>query len=176
MISLSVLFWMYVIMFAMIGAMRGWAKEILVTSGAVLALFLINVMETYIPLVRDNLTVESSFWVRITVLILMTFFAYQGPRLPRLLDSQKFVRDRFEDILLGGFIGGVNGYMIFGTAWYFLMIANYPFAWISPPDAVTEAGQNALGLIEILPPQWLQPPLIYIAVAVSFVFVLVVFI
>ena len=52
MISLSVLFWMFVILFAIIGGMRGWAKEILVTAGAVVALFLVTIMETFIPFIR----------------------------------------------------------------------------------------------------------------------------
>ena len=38
MISLAVVFWMYVILFAIIGGMRGWAKEILVTFSVILAL------------------------------------------------------------------------------------------------------------------------------------------
>jgi len=156
--------------------MRGWAKEILVTSGVVVAIFLVTIMETHIPYIRDHITPESSFWVRMAVLVIMTFFGYQGPKLPRMIDSGKFMRDRFEDILLGTFLGGVNGFMIFGTAWHYLMEAGYPFDWISPPDQLTEAGQNALALIEILPPTWLQAPLIYIAVALAFVFVLVVFI
>jgi hypothetical protein len=176
MISLSVLFWMYIILFALIGATRGWAKEILVTSGVILALFLITILETFIPIFRDNLTETTSFWVRMVVLMLMTFFGYQGPNIPRMIDRQRFVRDRFEDLLLGSFLGGVNGYMIFGTAWYFLIQANYPFDWISPPDQLTEAGRNAIGLIEILPPQWLQPPLTYVAVGLAFVFILVVLI
>ena len=49
MISLSVLFWIYVIMFALIGAMRGWAKEVLVTSGVIVALFLVTILETFVP-------------------------------------------------------------------------------------------------------------------------------
>lgn len=176
MISLSVLFWMYIVLFAMIGATRGWAKEILVISSVILALFLINIMEAFIPFFRDNVTTESSFWVRMAVLLVITFFGYQSPNLPQLVESRKFIRDRFEDILLGGFLGALNGYMIFGTAWYFLIQANYPFNWILPPDQLTETGRNASGIIEILPPQWLQPPLIYIAVGLAFVFVLVVFI
>ena len=175
MISLSVLFWMYVIMFALIGAMRGWAKEILVTAAAIVALFLVTILESFIPLFR-NLTAQSSFWVRMVILVLMVFFGYQSPKFPRMIDNRKFMRERFEDLLLGCFLGGVNGFMIFGTAWFYLMEAGYPFDWISPPDVLTEAGQNAMGLIEILPPQWMQAPLIYIAVALAFVFVLVVFI
>ena len=176
MISLSVLFWMFVILFAMIGAMRGWAKEILVTSGVIVAIFVITILESFVPFIRDSLTPESSFWVRIAVLAVMTFFGYQGPNIPRLVESGKFIRDRFQDVLLGIFLGAVNGYMIFGTAWSYLAEAGYPFNWISAPDSVTEAGLKALSLIEILPPQWLVTPLIYIAVAIAFVFILVVFI
>ena len=106
----------------------------------------------------------------------MVFFGYQSPKFPRTINSGKFVRDRFEDTLLGSVVGAFNGYMIFGTAWFYLMEAGYPFAWITPPDTITEAGQSAVRLIEFLPPQWLNVPLIYIAVAVAFVLVLVVFI
>lgn len=176
MISLSVLFWMFVVLFAIIGAMRGWAKEILVTSGVVVAIFVITILETFIPFIRDSLTPTTRFWVRMAVLAVMTFFGYQGPNIPRLLESGKFVRDKFQDVLLGIFLGAVNGYMIFGTAWYYLDEASYPFSWITAPNDVTEAGIQALDLIKILPPQWLVSPLIYIAVAVAFVFILVVFI
>ena len=175
MISLSVLFWIYVIMFALIGAMRGWAKEVLVTSGVIVALFLVTILETFVPILK-NMTTESKFWVRLVTLILMVFFGYQSPKFPRNINSGKFVRDRFEDTLLGSVVGAFNGYMIFGTAWFYLMEAGYPFAWITPPDTITEAGQSAVRLIEFLPPQWLNVPLIYIAVAVAFVLVLVVFI
>lgn len=176
MISLSVLFWIFVVLFALIGAMRGWAKEILVTSGVIVAIFVITVIESYIPFIRDNLTPISTFWTRIGILVGLTFFGYQGPNIPRLLESGKFVRDRFQDILLGIFLGAVNGYMIFGTAWFYLDQAGYPFSWISAPDQVTEAGLKALSLLKGLPPAWLQSPVIYVAVAVSFVFILVVFI
>lgn len=176
MISLSVLFWMFIVLFALIGAMRGWAKEILVTSGVILAVFVVTILETFIPFISDSLTEESRFWVRMAVLAVLTFFGYQGPNIPRLIESGKFVRDRFQDVLLGIFLGAVNGYMIFGSAWYYLAEADYPFSWITAPSDVTEAGVQALRLIEILPPQWLVTPLIYIAVAIAFVFVLVVFI
>lgn len=176
MISLQVLFWMYVVLFALIGAMRGWAKEILVSAGVVVALFVVTVIENYVPIISESLTPESTFWVRIGILGILTFFGYQGPNLRRFIESGRFVRDRFEDILLGGFLGAVNGYLIFGSAWFFLHEAGYPFDWISAPDPITEAGQKAMQIIEFLPPQWLEGPIIYIAVAIAFVFILVVFI
>ena len=42
MISLSVLFWITVGAFALVGALRGWAREIVATSGLILGLFIIN--------------------------------------------------------------------------------------------------------------------------------------
>jgi len=176
MISLSVLFWMFIVFFALIGAMRGWAKEILVTAGVIVAVFVITILESFIPFIRDSITPQTRFWIRIAVLAGLTFFGYQGPNIPRLVESGKFIRDRFQDVLLGLFLGAVNGYMIFGTAWYYLADADYPFDWITAPNELTEAGMQALELLEILPPQWLVTPLVYIAVAVAFVFILVVFI
>jgi uncharacterized membrane protein required for colicin V production len=167
---------MYVVLFALIGAMRGWAKEILVSAGVVVALFVVTVIENYVPIISESLIPQSTFWVRIGVLGILTFFGYQGPNLRRLIESGRFVRDRFEDILLGGFLGAVNGYLIFGSAWFFLHEAGYPFDWISAPDPITEAGQKAMQIIKFLPPQWLEGPIIYIAVAIAFVFILVVFI
>lgn len=176
MISLDVLFWMYVILFALIGGMRGWTKEVLVTAGAIVALFVVTVIENFIPFIQNSLTPQSSFWVRMGILAGMTFFGYQGPNIPRIIESGKFVRDRFEDVLLGIFLGGINGYLIFGTAWFYLMEANYPFEWITAPNELTQTGHNIQSLIKILPPQWLNAPTIYVAVAVIFVFILVVFI
>jgi len=59
---------MYVVLFALIGAMRGWAKEILVSAGVVVALFVVTVIENYVPIISESLTPESTFWVRIGVL------------------------------------------------------------------------------------------------------------
>jgi hypothetical protein len=173
MISLSVLFWIFVALFAIIGAMRGWAREMLVMAGAIVALFLVSIIESYIPFIRDNLTQSSAFWVRMSILFAMTLFGYQSPKIPRIMESGRFIRERFEDVLLGVFLGGINGYLIFGTAWHYLIEAGYPFDWIIPPTEMTE---NMTSLIKILPPVWIQPPVTYIAVAVIFVFILVVFI
>ncbi len=65
MVTLSFLFWMFVILFGIIGAMRGWAKELLVSFSAILALALITLLETYIPFV-STLPEDSStlFWIR----------------------------------------------------------------------------------------------------------------
>lgn len=180
MISLNVIFYMYVILFAFIGGMRGWAKELLVMFSVILAMFLTTVMERYIPFVRDNLAVNAPatlFWIRAVLLLSLAFFGYQTPNLPKLAGSPRFARERLQDILLGGFLGAVNGYMVVGTLLAYLHAANYPFPIIIPPNPNDPMGQATINLIALMPPHWLgTTPIIFFAVGIAFLFVIVVFI
>jgi hypothetical protein len=55
--------------------------------------------------------------------------------------------------------------------------AGYPLTpYFIPPDPATELGQAAINLVERMPPAYLLPPWIYFAVALAFLFVVVVFI
>lgn len=179
MIGLNVLFMIFVLMFSIIGLMRGWAKELLVTFAVILSLFISNVLEQFVPFMQ-NLVASGDqitlFWVRFGILLGLVIFGYQTPNFSRLAESGKFVRERLQDSLLGLFLGALNGYFVFGSAWYFLDKAGYPFDFITAPVAGTPTGDAALRLLEALPPQWLGDPTIYFAVAVAFAFVLVVFI
>jgi uncharacterized membrane protein required for colicin V production len=179
MITLNVLFWIFVILFAFIGMSRGWAKEMLVSFAVILGIFIISVLESFVPFIRDVLAEDAGgpmLWVRLFILISLVFFGYQGPNLPRLAASNRFARDKLQDSLLGLFLGALNGYLIFGSIWYYLHIGDYPFPNIISAPPANAAGEAARRLIEILPPLWLQSPVIYFAVAIAFAFVLVVFI
>jgi uncharacterized membrane protein required for colicin V production len=175
MVSLNILFWMLVILFGMIGSMRGWAKEMLVTFGVILSAFLITIMERWVPFINKTIAFEggaTQFWMRTLILLVIIFFAYQTPSLAKLAGSGRFARERLQDTLLGLFLGAVNGYLIFGSIWYWLDFAGYPF-----PNIVSKpTSEAALVLINLLPPHWLGTPMIYFAVAIAFAFVLVVFI
>ena len=178
MVSLVVIFWMYIILFAIIGAMRGWARELLVSFSVILALFIISVMENFVPFVRNTLAANpvTLFWLRAAIIIALTFFGYQTPNLPRLAGNNRFARERLQDILLGIFLGALNGYLIVGTIWYFLDSAGYPFPNLiqTPTGPVLEATNR---LIALMPPKLLaSSSAIYFAVALAFAFVLVVFI
>lgn len=179
MVSLNVVFWLLVILFALIGGVRGWAREILVTFGVILSMFILTVLERFVPFIRDTLPLTSPmslFWLRSIIVLVLVFFGYQTPNLPRIAASGRFVRERLQDVLLGFFIGGVNGFLIWGTIWFYLNDAGYPFDIVSAPDPSTALGQAALRLMPFLPPQWLGSPAVYFAVAIAFVFVMVVFI
>lgn len=180
MVGLAAIFYMFVFIFAIIGLMRGWARELIVTFSVVLGMFIITVLERFAPFISNTLTSGGSavpfFWLRTFIIVGLIFFGYQTPNLPRLAGTGKFVRERLQDSLLGLFLGMLNGYLIVGTIWWFMNEAGYPFSMVLPPNDQTEAGRAALRLIEWLPPTWLAGPTIYFAVAVAFVFILVVFI
>lgn len=54
MMSVVYIFWMYVILFGVIGAIRGWAKELLVAFSVVTALAVNLLLEKYVPLVKTD--------------------------------------------------------------------------------------------------------------------------
>jgi uncharacterized membrane protein required for colicin V production len=53
MVSLPFVFWLFVLLFAVIGAMRGWARELLVSFSVILSLAFSKLMEQYMPFIKD---------------------------------------------------------------------------------------------------------------------------
>jgi lysylphosphatidylglycerol synthetase-like protein (DUF2156 family) len=179
MVSLTFFFLFGVVLFAIIGGMRGWAKEVIVTFSVILAIFLVTVLERYVPIVRDSFAVPGSisqFWMRSILLVILAFFGYQTPNLPKL-GGTRFARERLQDTLLGIFIGALNGFLIWGTLWYWMYEAGYPFdKYIIEPIPGTPAGDAAIQMLTYMPPAWLGIPIIYFAIGLAFIFVIVVFI
>lgn len=176
MVSLIVIFWMYVFLFAVIGGMRGWAKELLVTFSVILALTFTTLLSSYIPFVRDVLAKNSPavfFWLRAIILSLLVFFGYQTPNIPRF--ATKVTREKLQDIILGVVIGALNGYLIVGTLWFYMADAGYPFPKVvaPPPDSLAA---SVSAMLHYMPPKLLGIPGIYFAVVTAFIFVIVVFI
>ncbi len=175
MISLAAIFWIFVIIFAFIGILRGWARELLVTLCGVFALFLLALVERYIPAITASMNGVSLFWFRVAVLLGMAVFGYLAPRLPRLALNVKLSYESLQNSILGLLVGAANAYLLVGSVWHFLDKAGYPFANIvSAPDGANVIGQKALWLINHLPPTWLDIPAVYIAVVIMFVIVFVV--
>lgn len=179
MISIGFMLIVMMIIFAIMGTMRGWAKEMLVTFSAILALFIITVLERFIPYVRDVFARQGTpgqFWMNLAIILLLTFFGYQTPTLPKV-DQARFKRERLADALLGFMLGAINGYLVFGTILFYLHTSGYPFPdyIVKAPTEADPLGKAALALIPWLPPAWLNGVPVYFAVALAFVFVLVVF-
>jgi hypothetical protein len=175
MISLSIVFWMFVIIFAFIGILRGWARELLVTLSGVIALFLLAIIERYIPAITSPMNATSLFWFRTAILLGLACFGYLSPKLPPLAINVKLSYESLQNSILGMIVGGINAYLIIGSLWFFLDKAKYPFANILiVPDGTNAIGQKALWLIGHFPPVWLDIPAIYIAVVVMVILVIVV--
>lgn len=180
MISMLIVFYMFVALFATIGAMRGWAKELLVIFSVILALAFISVVELLIPVLGPFITSNPvfQFYFRVTVVVVLSFFGYQSPRIARLAKAAE-KRDRIQDLLLGMIMGAISGFMVVGTIWSFAHAAGYPVFtdYMTAPVPGGPGGDAALRIIRVLPPVWLgKPPNIYIAVVLAFIFVIAVFV
>jgi len=176
MMSIVYIFWMYVILFAIVGGMRGWAKELLVAFSVILALALNHVIRRYIPIAAAMPESDVSlFWVRTIVLLVLVFFGYQTViSISRL--AARAARERLQDTLFGVILGAFNGYLIAGTILYYMHVANYPFERVisRPQDPTLLQTVNQMMLY--MPPQLLGEPGIYFAVILAFIFVIVVYI
>ena len=176
MMSIVYLFWMFVILFGVVGLMRGWAKELLVSFSVILALALNHVLRRYIPLAqRLPETDESLFWVRTLILLVLVYFGYQTVISISHLASRA-ARERLQDSLFGAIMGALNGYLIVGTILFYMHIADYPFPQVISKPADPTLLQTVNQMMLYMPPQLLGEPGIYFAIIVAFVFVLMVYI
>ena len=171
MVDIDFVFWLFVILFAIIGGMRGWAKELLVIFSVILALFVLTVLYNYLAFVYSFLSSDPQvrFWADSIILVALSFFGYQTPNLQRFQAAAR--REKLQDILFGIVLGGVNGYLIVGSIWYFLARSDYFFDFVTAPQS-----DAAIRLAELLPPLWLQAPAVYFAVAIAFTFIVIVYI
>ena len=194
MLSLTAAFWIMVLLFALVGAMRGWTKEVVVTSAIILALFTINQFFSTIFVFigwDNNITPAPElrrwqFFVMSTFLLIISFFGYQGPSLARSRGERLARRDNLQDKLLGFLVGATNGYLIVGSIWAFLEYkvvsasnwlrytpdVPYPF---NPANIVRPAPELA-PIIENLPIPFLtqSPYILPLLLVLVFIFVLVV--
>jgi hypothetical protein len=176
MMSIVYLFWMYVILFAIVGGMRGWAKELLVSFSVVLALGLNHLIRRYIPLAQNLPETDPSlFWLRTIILLTLVYFGYQTVvSIPHLASRAR--RERLQDSLFGVILGGINGYLVAGTVLFYMHIADYPFPEVISRPADPTLLQTVNNMMLYMPPQLLGEPGIYFAIILAFVFVLVVYI
>ena len=177
MVSLDGVFWMFVILFGVIGAFRGWAKEILALAAMILGLFIQTILEAYAPGVRNLLSTEggmaplTQFLIKGGLFAALAFFGYQTPNLPGVA-RPKFARERLQDWLLGGIIGMVNGYLLIGTLWFYMHQTGYPFE----PRISAPTDPAVLNYLRYMPPVTLGGPRIFFAIALAFAFVIMVFV
>jgi uncharacterized membrane protein required for colicin V production len=175
MMSVVYIFWMYVLLFGIVGAMRGWAKELMVIFSVITALAVNLLLEKYIPLVRDlDKTTTSVFWIRTIILTALVFFGYQTVNISRF--ASKAARERLQDSMFGAVLGGFNGYLVAGTVLFYNHMANYPYKNIISPATDPAIIQAIDTMMKYMPPRFLGEPSIYFAVIIVLIFIIVVYI
>lgn len=176
MIQLSAVMWLMAIFFAFIGFLRGWTKEIIATAGIILALFALFQFDTLIRgTLLANVPRDQVFFVQAGLFSIVVYFAYQTRA---LYDSagRRDGRDNLQEGVLGAFLGFVNGYLIWGSIWYFMDINEYPLAPLVIAPSVGSPSDQAR---DILPLVILgggvngNGDLLAVAVIVLFLFVLI---
>lgn len=124
---IEILFLTLVAVFVVIGIVRGYAKELGVTTMLLVALFILEfVSERYQAIVDNALGIVSGqqavgslrAWFFVIVLLILMFISYQGQT---LTFPGKGNRPFFD---VG--VGLLNGYLFAGSIWYYLAQAGWP--------------------------------------------------
>jgi hypothetical protein len=149
MIQLSTLLWGFAIVFGVIGYMRGLSKELISLAGIILALFALFQFDQGLRgILLANVPGMQRFIIQCILCLGIVFFAYQTRAIGRRLNVTESGRDNLQSTVLGAIVGFANGYLIFGSIWYFMHINEYPLApFIDAPLA----GSPSAATISSLP-------------------------
>lgn len=136
MIPIHTVFGSLLVLFAMIGGLRGWAKELIATFSVILALFVDHVLIRFVPGIGPlilGMDPDAQFYTRSAIIIGVTIAGYASPAIVSRLGA-KVVRERLQDLLLGFVIGAINGFLVIGSMWSLMDRAHYGLV----PPQVTE--------------------------------------
>lgn len=167
MAPVEVFFGALVFMFTLIGLVRGFLKELGVTTVMMFILFFLSQFEPYLETgITRALAVGSQYvalsnrdlvkcWVFLLTIVGAAFVSYEGETLgfggqpPR--GPQR--------VVLGGVTGMLNGYLIVGAIWYYMHKFNYPIAWLG--FSSERLSPLARGLLPFLPIPFLGQPVLF---------------
>lgn len=162
----------FVLLFGLMGALRGWSKEMLVLFSIILGLAIKLIFSEYVPIASDffDRPPVEQFYLYSTLIVLMAISGYAGPAVSGRLAGVS-ARETLQDIMLGFIVGAINGFLIVGSIWYFLDAAGYGILGIAPPppNSVAEVLVNTY-----LPPIWLSDAVLLTAFSFSAVFLVIV--
>lgn len=176
MIQLSALLVAMALFFAVIGYLRGWNRELIATAGIILGLFALFQFDGLLRgVLLRGVARDQVFIVQSAIFIVIVFFAYQTRRVGRA--DTPGGRDKLQESILGAIVGFLNGYLIWGSIWYFMDINEYPLApfVIAPaPGSPSDQARELLPLVILGGGVNGNGDVLAIAVIVLFLFVLIV--
>jgi len=184
MIDLSTLMWVLAILFSVLGWNRGWKRELIGTAGIVLALFALFQFDALLRgTLLANVDASQALVIQIIIFVAVVFFAYQT----RTVFGSELRsggggggsgggRSDYQNSVLGAILGFINGYLIWGTLWYFIDINEYPLSpsIIAPaPGSPADGARNLLPLIVLGGGPGGNGDLLAVAVILLFIVVLI---
>lgn len=150
MIQLVGVMWMMAVFFAIVGFLRGINKEVISMAGIILGLFALFQFDQYIRgTLLSQVPLSQVFLFQVTLFAIVVFFAYQTRALG-LADRDGDGRDDLQASILGGILGFINGYLIWGSVWYFLDINQYPLSPYITAPAPGSPSDNALNILPLV--------------------------
>lgn len=144
MIELISLVWVFAVLTAIVGFLRGWNREIIVTAGVFLAMFALFQFDSLLRgALYVNFSSDQVFLLQLLVFLLVVYVSYQT----NTTDDRDNVR--WQNGLLGALVGFFNGYLIMGTVWYLLDINEYPVGGIIQAPSVGSPSYDAIQSLPI---------------------------
>ncbi len=145
---IEVLFLTVIVIFGVIGIVRGLQRELGVTTMLMVALSIVTLSTTFVeprlesrfgisPTAPNVLTTQAIIYT--VIMIVITFIAYQGETLVFPGGGPSPV--------LAFLIGLINGYFFAGTIWFYWNRAGWPAGLVTPPFS-----QFYDAMVKILPP------------------------
>ncbi len=166
MIPIELVFFLLVIMFGFVGLVRGFLKELGVTTVMAVVLFALYFFDHKMMPMLGKVSArlapgqagadQLQTAVYVLALIGIAYISYQGQTLAFAGTEPKGPIGVFLKLT----IGLVDGYLIVGSIWYYLDRLGYPVLHITQ----AQLSSTARWLLEVSPPSLLGPYLLYVAV------------
>jgi uncharacterized membrane protein required for colicin V production len=165
-VPIEAFFGILVVMFTVIGIIRGFLRELGVTLGMTFVLFILNLFDSQLTVGLDKVFTVSakvlplpnqavmSCWLYMVVISALAFTLYHGQTLAFPGDAPKGM----SGVYLGGLVGALNGYLIAGSIWNYMHKYQYACSFFFFDKGLTNLGQS---LIEFLPLNLLGQPVLF---------------
>lgn len=166
--ALEILILVFIVIFALVGLVRGYPKELGTTTGLLIALLVLSEWGEDIFLSVDSVlrsftslsflaSSYADFWQSafyLGLLVALVFLSYHG----ETLAFRGTPPPGPLGVVMNAANGAVNGYLISGTIWYYLHLFNYPLRipGLFPPNF----GDITRSLLSLSPVVLLQPHLL----------------
>ncbi|MHB1294303.1 MAG: hypothetical protein ACYC4R_04815 [Anaerolineae bacterium] len=166
MAPIEVFFGVLVLLFCLIGLVRGFLRELGVTMVVMFLLFFLTVFEPYMGKSMARVLDAGSNIVPVTdqdaaqtliyvfIITAAAFVSYQG----QTLAYQGQPPHGVQGIVLGCLAGTLNGYLIAGSLWFYLDKFGYALTFMG--FAADKLSPVAQAILPYLPPSFLGQPVL----------------